>query len=424
MIALILVLLVVLLVIGVPVAFAIGMTSTAYLMLQGYPPINIVAQKMVDGINSFPLMALPLFILSGEIMSYGCTQRLMRLANLILGWIPGGLGAAGVAASAFFGAISGSGVATTAAIGGIVGPEMVDRGYGKGLTASLLSGAGSLGSLIPPSVIMVVYCSCTGVSVRKMFLGGYIPGILCALALIGLVVFLSAKRKYPVEKANYSFHEVVKIFCDALLPLMMPLIILGGVMGGIFTPTESAVVAVVYSLIITCFVYRNLKISDLVNIGAKCAVSTAVILFIMSNAAPFGWILATQNVPTIVANGILGLTQNPVIIFGLIAVLLLFLGTFMETTSIIILLTPMLYPVAIELGLDPVHFGIFMILNLCIGASTPPLAVCLFTSTKILGIQIEDTFPEVLYVCGILTVVMIFLMIFPQIVMFLPNAVG
>lgn len=421
MISILFIVLIVALIIGIPIGFAIGISATLYLVIQGFPPISIIPQRMVEGINSFPLMALPLFILSGEIMAYGSTPRLMRLANMCLGKVPGGLGAAAVAGCGFFGAISGSGVATTAAIGGIMGPEMVKKGYSPGLTASLLAGAGGLGVVIPPSLSMVVYGATGGVSIGTLFLAGLIPGLLCIGALILLSVVLGKKRGYISTSEYLSFEEKVKIVLDAMLPLIMPGIILGGVMTGIATPTESAVVAVVYAFILATFVYKEFSWNSLKDVCVKSSISTAIIMFIMATATPFGWIMATQNIPQLFAETLLSITKNPIAIYLLIMLLLLFLGTFMETNSTIILLTPILLPIVVNLGFDPVHFGIAMILNLVIGGVTPPLAVCLFTSTRILGIRIEDTFPDIFYVLGVMTLVLLFVVLFPQLTLWLPT---
>lgn len=421
MISLLFITLVAALIIGIPVGFAIGISSALYLLLQGFPPLSIVSQRMVEGLNSFPLMALPLFILSGEIMAYGSTPRLMRLANMFLGKVPGGLGATAAAGCGFFGAISGSGVATTAAIGGIMGPEMVKKGYGAGFTASILAGAGALGIVIPPSLSMVVYGTSGSVSIGTLFLAGIVPGLLAVLSLILLSVYIGKKRGYLSEKIVFSTEQKIKIILDAALPLVMPGIILGGVLSGAVTPTESAVIAVVYAFILATFVYRELNLRSLVRICINSAISSSIIMFIMSTATPFSWIMATQNIPQLFGKALLSISSNPTTLYLLITVLLLFLGTFMETNSTIILMTPILLPLVVNLGMDPVHFGIAMILNLAVGGATPPLAVCLFTSTRILGIRIEDTFPDILYVVATLTLTLVIVVLFPQLSMWLPN---
>ncbi len=421
MVAMLFIVLLLALIIGIPVGFSIGISSMVYLMFQGFPPMSILAQRMIEGINSFPLLALPLFILSGEIMAYGSTPRLMRLANMIMGKIPGGLGGAAVVGCGFFGAISGSGVATTAAIGGVMGPEMVKSGYGKGFTASLLAGAGTLGIVIPPSLSMVVYATTGSTSLGELFLAGIIPGFLTVGLLVLLSIIIGKKRGYKGTEGKLQFSDRVKIFADALLPLFMPIIILGGVLSGIITPTESASIAVIYAFILATFVYKELKVTEIIRICSSSAVSSAIILFIMATAGPFGWIMATQNIPKLFADTLLSVSSSPIVIYTLITLLLIFLGTFMETNSTIILLTPILLPIVTSLGMSPIHFGIVLILNLAIGGATPPLAVCLFTSTRILKIRIEDTFPDILFVVGIMIISLLFVLFIPSLSLYLPN---
>ena len=422
MIAIMFVTLLVMLIIGVPVSFSIGISALTYLFAAGFPPPLIMVQKMIDGVNSFPLLALPLFILSGEIMAYGCTPRLMRLANLILGRVPGGLGAAGIAGCGFFGAISGSGVATTAAIGGVVAPEMVRKGYGKGYSAAVMAGAGTLGMVIPPSLPMVIFAtSSSNISIGRMFMAGLIPGLMVVGLLIVLNTILSIRRNYGAERALYAKGEPLRIVIDALFPLLTPVIILGGVLSGVVTPTEAGVLAVVYAFLLSVFMYGEFKYKHLVQVATKTVVTSSIILFIMSSASPFGWLMATQNIPTRVAATLLSLDISPLFIHFAIMLLLLFLGTFMETNSIIILLTPMLLPVVMGLGQDPIHFGTIMMLNLAIGGATPPLAVCLFTSTRIVGIKVEETFPDILYVVGFMVIGLILTLLFPGLALWMPT---
>lgn len=409
---------------GVPVGFAIGISATVFLAGTGFPPLSIIPTKIVDGVNSFALLALPLFIISGNVMAYGCTPRLMRFANMLLGRLPGGLSAAGIASAGFFGAISGSGVATTAAVGGLVGPEMVRQGYGKGFTASVICAGGTLGIVIPPSLPMVIYCTIANVSVGRLFMAGVIPGVMTIILLILFSVIISKRRNYAAEHYSYSAPEIVSITIQALLPLLMPVIILGGVLTGAFTPSESAAVATIYAFLLAAFVYRELKFRDLYKIMTESAVSTSIIMFIMACATPFAWLMATQNIPAMFAKYILSISSNAAVLLFLISLLLLILGTFMETNSIIILMTPMLLPIITSLGMDPIHFGVLIVLMMAIGGTTPPLAVCLFTSTRIIGITIEETFPDIIYVCCVLIFSYALVLIFPMISMWLPTAMG
>ena len=395
------------LLIGVPVGFSIGMSCLAFIMTSG-GSFSIIAQRMCEGVSSFTMMALPMFMLSGAIMAYGSSPRLMRLAKLIVGRMPGGLGAAGCAALGFFGAVSGSGVASTAAIGGLMGPEMVKDGYGKGITASLMAAGGAMASLIPPSLVMVVYGSSSGASIGEMFLAGIIPGCLVIFGLMALIVFLAVKRNYPSGYVKHNFKEIMFIIADALLPLMTPVIILGGVMSGMFTPTESAVVSCVYAFLLAVFVYKELTLKQFIKVAADSAIGSAVILLIIAAATPLGWILAIENVPQNFTAWLMGITSSKVLIIAVITV---------------ILLTPILLPIMTGFGYTPVQFGIILLMNTAIGSLTPPLSVCLFTGCRIVGIRMEDSFPDVLYVMGVVFVVLLIVTLFPQVQSFIPNLV-
>ncbi len=416
--------LVVCLLLSVPVGFSIGISTVAFVLSKGTVPLSIIPQRMVEGVDSFPLMALPLFILSGEVMAMSCTPRLMRFANMLIGRVPGGLGAAASLGCGFFGSISGSGVATTAAIGGVMAPEMVRKGYAPGFTASLIAGSGVLGMVIPPSFSMVVYGASGGVSIGNLFLGGFIPGVMAVMALAGYSMLVGLRRGYYHTGHSLGLAEKLRITLDALLPLFMPVIILGGVMTGAVTPTESGMIAVIYALLLEIFVYRAMTFKRLRAICVNSAITSAIIMFIMSAATPFGWIMATENIPKLFADGILAVTDNPHIIYLLIMCMLLALGTFMEGTSIIILVTPILLPVVASFGMDGVHFGIFLMLAIAIGGTTPPLAVNLFVSTRIVGIKVEDTFPDILFVIGIMTAVLLLTLYIPELSLYLPGLLG
>lgn len=412
----------ILLVIGLPVGFALGISVFLFLVFDGgmITP-SIISQRMISGVDSFPLLALPFFLLAGNLMAYGTTPRLMNLANALLGFMRGGLAGVAVTASAFFGAISGSGVATVAAVGSVVTPEMVKKGYEKGFTASLIAGAGVLGMVIPPSMPMVVFGVSAGVSIGSLFLAGIIPGLFVSAALILYGIIISRKRNYGGHSTPFSIKEAGIAFKNAILPLMLPVIILGGVMSGVFTPTESAVVAVVYAFILAVFVYKELSYKELLKVLSNSAINSSIILFIISAATPFGWLLTTQGIPGELAEFLIGFTTNKIIMLILISILLLILGTFMETIATIIIMTPILFPISTQLGIDPIHFGILMMVNLAIGGVTPPLAVGLFTSAKIANITIEDTFPEVLHVVGVMVLAYIIILIFPSLSLFIPS---
>lgn len=397
--------LIVCLLLGIPVAFCIGISSLSFLLYQGYPSPMVMVQRMVDGARSYTMMALPLFIFAGALMAYGSTPRLMRLANLMVKGVPGGLGAATLVTCGFFGAVSGSGVASTAAIGGIVGDEMLKQNYSRGITAGILAGGGVMATLIPPSLVMVVYAGITGVSVGDMFVAGIGPGVFIIILLILMNCIIAKKRNIgALDTGIVSTAEKVKVVADALLPLMMPIIILGGVLSGILTPTESSVIAAVYALLLAVFVYREMSFKDFLKATSESVITSAIILFIISSATPFGWLMATQNIPQRFTQALLQITTNPYAILAIFFVLLWGLGCFMETICIIILVTPILYPIVVSMGMDPVHFGVAMMANLAVGGITPPMSVGLFTACRILRCKVEDTFPDVLYIIAVITV--------------------
>ncbi|UOR11364.1 TRAP transporter large permease [Halobacillus amylolyticus] len=411
-----------LLIMGLPVSFAIGLSCLVFIFTQDITvTASIISQRMISGVDSFPLLALPFFLLAGNLMVYGTTPRLMSFANALLGFIKGGLAGVSVVASAFFGAISGSGVATVAAIGSVVTPEMIKKGYGRGFVAPLIAGAGVLGMVIPPSMAMVVFGVSSGVSIGDLFLAGIIPGLLVSVFLIVFGIVISNKRNYGGDAEQFDPKELAVSFKSAILPLLLPIIILGGVMSGIFTPTESAVVAVVYALILATVVYRELPIKKLFSVIKESAVNSSIILFIIAAATPFGWILTTQQIPNQIANVITNATSSGFVILLLISLILLVMGTFMETIATIIIMTPILFPIAMQAGIEPLHFGVIMMVNLAIGGVTPPLAVGLFISAKIADISVEKTFPDVLYVLLVMILSYAVIVLVPALSLWIPS---
>ncbi len=403
------------LILGIPVAFSIGISVISFLLYQGYPSPMVMAQRMVDGARSYTMMALPMFIFAGALMAYGSTPRLMRLANMLVSKVPGGLGAASLVTCGFFGAVSGSGVASTAAIGGIVGKEMLKQGYGLGITAGILAGGGVMATLIPPSLVMVIYAGSTGVSVGDLFIAGIGPGVFIILLLILMNCLIAKKRHIGQGKViHYTAGDRIKIIADAILPLFLPVLIIGGVISGVLTPTESSVIATVYALFLAVFVYKEMSFKDFLKATSDSVVTSAIILFIISAATPFGWLMATQNVPQIFTEALLNFTTNPYMILAVFFGLLWVLGCFMETICIIILITPILFPIVTSMGMDPIHFGVAMMANLAVGGITPPLSVGLFTACRILGCKIEQTFPDVLYIVAVITVGAALTFIFPE----------
>ena len=421
---LIFIFLVILLLLGLPVAFSLGLSTVACILIDGLP-LSIVAQRMCDGVNSFSLVALPMFILAGEIMAYGCTPRIVNFVNMLLGKAPGGLGSVTIASCTFFSAISGSGSATVAEIGGVTCNEMIRQKYKRGYIASMLAAAGGLGILIPPSIPMVVYGVSAQTSISKLFMAGIVPGVTIGVVLIVYNTFWSKRMGYGIlDKHHYTKQEVLKITLDALLPLGMPLIVLGGVMSGIFTPTESSIIATVYALVLSSLVYKQLKLKDFFEACKKAMTSSTIILFVIACANAFAWYITMAQISSKITHFFLNVSSNPTVIMLCITLLLLILGTFMETSCIVLICTPILLPIVKSLGYDAVHFGILMIINCIVGAMTPPLAVTLFLSSKMCEIDMMDTFPDILYFIGIYVVLLIIFTFVPQITLWLPSIVG
>jgi C4-dicarboxylate transporter DctM subunit len=409
-----------LLAVGFPIAVALGGAASLFLFLQTHTPLEIVAQRIVSGVDSFPLLALPFFLLAGLLMERaGITSRIMNLANALVGHIRGGLAAVCVVASCFFGFISGSGVADTAAIGSIIMPEMVRRGYGKGFTASLQAASGVLGIVIPPSLPIVVLGVAGGVPIGALLLGGILPGWIAGLLLMLVAIIISRKRGYQGVERTGGWKETWKAAREAVLPLLTPVIILGGILGGVFTPTESAAVATVYALLLGLFVYRSLRIRDLYPIFKEAALTSAAIMFIIAAASPFAWIMAINQIPESLTTFFLTLTSNPFWILMLVNALLLVLGTFMETIALIIIMAPILLPLITSLGYDPVYFGIIMTLNLAIGGITPPLGVCLITTCRLLKIPYPPPGRDLLPFMLAMVVSLFLTILFPPLVLWL-----
>ncbi len=377
-------------IINIPIAVAIALSSMVAITVQGGIPYIIVVQKMFTAVDSFPFMAVPFFILAGLLMEYGgISRRLVDFANSIAGKTSGGLALVAVVSSMFFGAISGSAAATAAAIGSIMIPAMVEKGYGRNYATAVQASAGTLGVMIPPSIPLVVYGVLTGVPVGELFIGGVLPGLMVGISLM-LVAWRLARKKGYGRAEDPGLKNIFASFKDAIFALFMPVIILGGIYGGYFTPTEAAVIAVVYGFIVGFFIYKELRVESMGKILVSAVTNTAVIMFIIATASVFGWILASEQVPQSVAASLLSLTENPILVLAFINILLLLLGTFLETTAAIIITAPVFLPVVSQMGIDPLHFGIIMVVNLAVGMLTPPLGVCLFVGCGIAGISLED----------------------------------
>lgn len=377
-------------VVGTPLSFVIGLTALIAFLIGDYPLLMLV-QRFFSGLDSFSLMAVPFFILAGNLMNTGgITQKLVDFAHSLVGHIRGGLAHTNIVVSMFFAGITGSAVADTSAIGSILIPAMIKKGYGKGFSAAVTASSSTIGPIIPPSILMVIYGITTGVSIGGLFLAGLIPGILIGLALMVVAYFISVKRNYPQRERMVSLREFLRDFKNAIIPLIAPLIIMGGILIGVFTPTEASVIAVAYAFIVSFFVYDELSWSDLPKILLDSAITTGSILLIIGTANILGWIISVEQIDQLIAQVLTSFTGNKYLFLLFINILFLFLGTFMEAGATIIILTPVLAPIAVQLGIDPLHFGFVTVLNLVIGLTTPPLGLCLFVACGIAKIKLKE----------------------------------
>lgn len=370
-----------LILINIPVAVAIGLAAMIGITFSTLPMQSVVvAQRMFTAVDSFPFMAIPFFMLAGGVMGKGgISRRLIDLASAMIGSLRGGLGLITIVASAFFGAISGSNPATVAAIGGIMVPAMIQKGYPAPFAASIAAAGGTLGVVIPPSIPMITFGVVAGVSIGDMFIAGIGPGIMLALLLAMVVVVRARKLGIPTEERS-NLRELLMALKNSILAIIMPLIILGGIYGGVFTPTEAGAVAVVYSLIVSIFVYRELSLRELADVIIKAGISSAVVFFVIATSQSFSWLITVARISENITEAMLGLSQNPFVIVTLTNVLLLFLGIFLETQAIILLVAPILLPLLMNLGLDPILIGTIMVVNTSVGMITPPMAVNLFVA--------------------------------------------
>ncbi|MGN9165447.1 TRAP transporter large permease [Tissierellaceae bacterium HCP3S3_D8] len=413
---------VIIIMLGAPIAIGLGLSSMLAIYFGTNLPLVLIPQRMYAAADSFPLMAIPFFMLAGALMETGgISKRLINLADKLIGHLTGGLALVGILTCMFFAAISGSGPATVAAIGSIMIPSMVRAGYDESFSAAVMAIAGSIGIIIPPSIPMVTYGVVGGASIGAMFLGGFGAGILVGLSLMIMAYYISKKNGYGGRNEKFSFIEFLKALKEAFWAILMPIIILGGIYGGYFTPTEAAAIAVAYGFVIGFFVYRELKLKDLPGIFVSSAISTATVMLIIATAQVFGWILTSERVPDAIAQSFINITSSPIVFMILINLLLLVVGTFMETNAAIIILAPIFLPLVMELGIDPILFGVVMVANLAVGMVTPPLGVNLFVACGVQKITIEKISKAVLPFI-IVNVLVIFILSFvPKIILFLPS---
>ncbi len=410
-----------LLLIGAPIGVALGLSAAVVTYTIMEIPLVIVVQRMFTAIDSFSFMAIPFFMLAGSFMAAGgVTKRLVEFANSLVGFITGGLALVVAVTGMFFAAISGSSAATTAALGATLFDEMEKRGYKRDFAAAIIAAGGTVGIVIPPSITLVVFGVTVGVSIGDLFLGGFAPGIIMGLSMCTLSYFI-CKKKGLKGVGRFSLINVIKSFRDSFLALMMPVIILGGIYGGIFTPTEAAAVAAVYGLFIGMFVYKELTIKNLPSVILKAAVSTTVIMFIVGGANLFGWILTNARVPHTVATFITSISSSHIVFLMLVNVLLLFVGTLINASAAVVILAPILFPVAMSYGISPIFFGVLMIVNLSIGCITPPVGLDLFVVCGITKLPIEKVTKAIFPYLVVLILDLLVITYFPQIILFIPN---
>ena len=408
------------LILSVPIGISLGLASLVTLIGSGTLPIDYIAQISFTSIDSFPIMAIPFFIAAGVFMgSGGLSKRLLNLADEVLGPLPGGMALATIATCMFFAAISGSGPATVAAIGSLTIPAMIQRGYDKYFSCAIVAAAGAIGVMIPPSNPFVIYGVSAQSSIGKLFIAGIVPGILTGLALMAYSYFVSKQRGWMGEKKERSAKTLFKAIWDAKLALMVPVIVLGGIYGGLMTPTEAAAVAAFYGLIVGVFVYRELNSSNIVKTFMEACSTSAIVIILMAMATIFGNVMTVEQVPAKIASFILGLTNSKIFILLLINVLLLVIGTFMEALAAIVILTPILLPIVKQVGVDPIHFGIIMVVNLAIGFVTPPVGVNLFVASGVAKVKLENVAKKVFPILGLMILLLLAITYIPSISLFL-----
>lgn len=417
---------VLLLAVGLPVAFCIGIATVAALLMsiEMGPAVTTVAQRMATGLDSFTLLAIPFFIVAGQLMNRGgIARRLIDFAKTLVGPLPGGLAMVNIVAAMLFGAISGSAGAAASAIGGVMTPRMRDEGYDRGYSAAVNITAATTGLLIPPSNILIIYSLASGgVSIGALFLAGYLPGLLVGLLLMGVAGWIASRRGYPVAERE-SLGVTLRRFVEAVPSLFLLVVVIGGIIAGIFTATEAAAVAVLYAGVLA-FIYREIGVRALPGILLESTVTTAVVLLLIATSIAMSWVMAYLNLPQAVTAALTGLSDNPVLVLLIINLLLLAVGTFMDMTPAVLIFTPILLPVAIELGIDPTHFGIILVLNLCIGLCTPPVGGVLFIGVGVAQTSIAKVIRPLLPLHAAMIIGLLIVTYVPALSLWLPRLFG
>lgn len=406
-----------------PIAISLGVATLLALWFFSDIPLAALPHKMVNGIDSYVFLAIPLFLLAGKLMNAGgITDRIFSFARMMVGGIRGGLAHANVVASIIFAWMSGSAVAAVGGLGEIELKAMKENGFDSRFSSSVIIAASVLGPVIPPSIPFILYAAITENSVGKLFLAGIIPGIMLAFALMITIYIVSAVRAYPTDSRK-SIREFLIASKEAILPLLMPVIMLGGIATGIFTPTEAAAVAVAYALLISFFVYKTIKIRDLPQIFVETMITTSVVTFIISTTAAFSYVLTIESAGERITGMVAGITSNPYAVLLMINILLLIFGAIMEAGVVLIIFTPILYPLAMALNIDPIHFGVIMVVNLMIGVATPPIGVCLFVMSHISGLKVEVLMRNILVFLIPLILILLVITYFPILSTYLPEMI-
>jgi C4-dicarboxylate transporter DctM subunit len=406
---------------GVPIGVSMGVAGFATILLSGNTPLEVTAQRFITGVDSFPLLAVPFFILAGALMNAGgVTTRLVRFANSLVGHLTGGLGHAAVVTNMIMAGMSGSASADCAATGSILIPAMARSGFGRAFSAAVTASASTIGPIIPPSIPFVVYGVLVGASIGRLFLGGAIPGVLMGLYLMVAVYLISKKRGYSKGQRE-TWGSLLTAFSAAIPALLLPVIILWGIVGGIVTPTESAVLAVLYALFLGTVVYHELTLASMARVFGEAALTTGIIMYIIGASQLMAWMLTREQAGPLLVDAVTSVTRNPLLVLLILNIILLILGCFLETLSIMIIVVPVLLPLIKTVGIDPVHFGVVLTLNLMIGLITPPVGMAMFIACTIARISIVDFAKEVLPFFVALVLVLFAISYFPDLVLFLPN---
>lgn len=412
--------------IGVPIAFSIGIASqiTILLTIESVPALTTLAQQMATSLDSFTLLAIPFFILAGQFMNQGgIADRLIAFAKSIFGSIPGGLAFVNIISCMLFGAISGSAVAAASAIGGFMSPMMEKEGYDRSFSAAVNISSATTGLIIPPSNILIVYSLASGgISIGALFLAGYIPGLLMGLSLMVLASIFSIYKQFPRSERT-TMSNVIKSFLSALPSLFMLILVIGGIVAGLFTATEASAISVIYAMVLSFF-YKEISIGDLSDIFIETIKISSIVLFLIATSMSMSWVMSYEDLPSLINEIILGFSDNPIIIILIINTILLLIGIFMDMTPAVLIFTPIFLPIVTATGMDPLHFGIMMIMNLCIGLCTPPVGSVLFVGCSISNLKIEDVIKPLIPFFLVLIIVLLAVTFIPNLSLWLPKYLG